>query len=257
VNLLARLQALAAAATTGVVWIRGGRPWLRIELVSGWVHAFAAVEPPAEAEQLAAAARTRTVSSSPLDARAFQTLLSASLAGLAGADPLEASEEPRVRLGATTPFHPTRILRELGAAELRALDIAELDGRMGAVVLSLTAPIHASALDPDEHRAATLLAQHPVTLDELLTRAGAPASRVLTLLRELAALGVLVADGKIVEIDLFHLRERARAAEAEHRRNYHAAARQVHPDLHPGADEGERGKLTAEMAALAARRKKP
>jgi hypothetical protein len=251
---LPRLHALVAEATTGVVWLRGTAAHLRVELVAGWVHAFAAIDPPADAEQVAAAARAAARARPHPDATAaFRArVIEAARAG-AG---VTGGDDPRVRLGATTPFHPTRALRlvaQTALAELDALDPvdAALEG-----ALSIERPLHSSALDPDEHRLGQLLAQHGLPLPELLTRAGCPPPRTLALLRELAALGALRAAGRAIAIDLFGLVARDRTEAAERRRRYHAEARKVHPDLQPEADAERREHLTREMAELAQRQKK-
>ena len=252
---LLRLAALVSDNSTGVLWLRA-TTWLRIELVQGWVHAYSGVEPPAEPEQLAAAARAKH----PPFRNAADTLSRLLHAALfAPRTELVESDEPRIRLGAVTPFHPARVLRMIVDEKLALVTDGEalVDQRLPADrTLSLAAPFHASGLDPDEQRLALLLAGTPLRLGELLARAGIPESRARRLLRNLLALGALRADGAALVLDLAALHAQSAADEEVRRRAYHAAAREVHPDLRPGADEAERAALTDQMAELAARRRR-
>jgi len=257
-RVLSRLTSLVSNNTTGVLWLRA-TTWLRIELVQGWVHAYSGVEPPAEPEQLAAAARARHAPFSNV-ADMLQRLLEAAL--LAPHTELVESDEPRVRLGAVTPFHPARVLRAIVEARLTLVadGASLLDERVPVDRgLSLAAPFHPSGLDPDEQRLAILLSGTPLRLRELLARAGCAEPRARRLLRNLLVLGMLRADGAMLVSDLAELTllhaERV-AAEEQKRRAYHAAAREVHPDLRPNADDAERAALTDQMAELAARRRR-
>jgi hypothetical protein len=260
---LPRLHALVAENATGVVWIRDADPavpsaWVgRVELFAGWVHAFSAIDAPAGEDELRAAARRRP-SDDPL--AAFRRLIHD--AARRGAI-VQRSDDPRARIGAITPFHPTRELRRVAETVLEDLrgpdhsyaDLGEPGRILGTASLSLRAPLHASALDPDEQRLAALLVRG-ATLEALVSRAGCPPARTHAFVRQLLLLGALLADGAAIHFDLPGTVERARAAAAARRRSYHAEARKVHPDLHPDADASTRTKLTDEMAELAARQKK-
>jgi hypothetical protein len=248
-GVLARLHALASQSATGVWWVRDVR-WLRIELVRGWVHAHHELPVRVEPEDYAALGRIRP----PSDPQAaFRDRLIALSDGATISD----SDEPRIRLGTHAPFHPARALRLAVTERLRLLGIdAQIDEAIASARLSIARPFHQSGLDPDEQRLATLLAESSLDLATLLARAGAAHTRVHEMLRQLVGLGALIADGRAIDLPFRALGEAARRAAAEKRRQYHAAAREVHPDLRPDASDEERARLTEEMAELASRRKK-
>ena len=82
----------------------------------------------------------------------------------------------------------------------------------------------------------------PLDLATLRVRSGCSMARLQRLVGELEILGLVSPTPSIDD--------------AEARRAYHDAARRVHPDLHPHADDTQRAALTDEMARLAARRRR-
>lgn len=250
-GLLAALHDAVSAEHSGVVWLaeaQSARPGLRLELVLGWVHALTTLRRDADDDERLLTRSARP----PVDAEAM--LVSEIVARITGADTaVLPDDEPRLRLGAVTPFHPIRALRRSAAALLEMIDDdaaidAQLQGR-----LALGPRVHSSGLDPDERSFYALLSSTRLSIDELLARARVTPPRAFSLLRQLALLGALTADDRPIVYDLAGLHAAATARAAERRRAYHAAARGVHPDLNPDEDEAAREKRNADMAALADR----
>lgn len=250
-GLLPELYRLVVEGRERVVWIHASGAALRIELVDGWVHAFAELSRDADdAEERQRLRRARP----PLDAeRAFADALAQRAAEDARLAP---ADEPRERLGSVPPFHPLRALRRVAQGVLDVLDATPLDARLGEGRLGLAARVHNSGLDPDERGLLALVASSPCPYTELLARGGCAPARASALLRQLALLGVLVADERPLELDVPAWRGALAAHRLAQRRAYHAAAREVHPDLHPEDDDTARARRNAEMAALAERHRR-
>ncbi len=269
---LRQLHDLVAAQTTGVVRIvyrltvtatataTGAPPrLLRLELVRGWVHAFveAPAQSPSGSDPEAEIARLRAEVKRRAAAPPDEALAAHLVAGLAAPVSPAAvittiTDEARLRLGAVPPFHPARALRAAAAAWVVAIGEAVLDELLAHAPLALPGALHGSALDPDERALGAALAATAArgarTLDELLAAARCPAPRARALLRELLVLGAVVGPGGAFVLD--------GEAIVARRRDYHRAAREVHPDLFPDDDDATRAQRTREMAELAARRRR-
>jgi hypothetical protein len=249
---LAELHAAASAERSGVLWLtQTSSTALRVEFVRGWVHAFTPLRRDADDDERLKLRRAGP----PLDAE--QAFLAELMSRATGTDAeLVDDDEPRQRLGAVPPFHPARALRRAAAALLASVeDDASIDAQL-AGTLALSLRVHGSAIDPDERSIITLLESVRLGMDDLVARSRCTPPRARALLRELALLGALTADERPIALDLVALRIAAEARAAERRREYHAAARRVHPDLHPDDDETERAEHNAQMADLAHRHKR-
>jgi hypothetical protein len=256
--------ALRQDTATWVLSSARGSWRLRLDLVRGWVHGYA-VEPvvpeePARRQsehaqrqsQLVDLIAPRAPIAPPL-ARLSQLLAIAVRAGHGA----ERSASQRSPWDVMTPFHPLAALRTTVARLLDPVDaraLAQLD-LLSASSISLAQPLHASALDPDEQAVVSLLAT-PRSWPEVLARSRAAPGRLLRLLRDAAALGVL----RIGDLDhgaaMLHLMIHGEVEEAARHARYRADARALHPDLHPDADDDEKARLTAAMAELAARNRR-
>ncbi len=235
---------------------------LRVELVRGWVHALALEDALADTieERRSEADLERAallVPPSPRsEARAAQLFAAAARADFS----LQVVDEPRRRQGALTPFHPLPVLRA-ALAELFASSASfaeqlvyrrETSGRAATLEISLTAPLHGSALDPDEQAVVALL-RRPRAWQEIAARMAPP--RMVRFVRDAVLLGAMSLDGD-PELGA-ELRALARdagpakAREAARRRAYHAEARALHPDLHAEGSDEEQSERTRAMAELA------
>jgi DnaJ-like protein len=155
------------------------------------------------------------------------------------------ADAPRERRGRVTPFHPAGVLRNHFEAALAPNAGALLRVRAGRERIRLALAPHPSCLAPDEKRLLTLLATPRAVAELDVARVATPV-RVERLLAFLEAAGGLAVGPSLHE--LLGLRDGAPLDEV--RRAYKRVARDLHPDLHPGASDAERRGLEARLSAL-------
>lgn len=261
---LGALHAASSEQRTGIFALtHAAASWrLRIELVRGWVHGFG-IEPspdpdppvrPAERRQRDAELAARVAPAVPPQPAATRL---AHLLALAVRERFVAESlfEARLPHFATTPFHPLAALRATVSTLLRPVEQEAAAQLESSRAYRLVAPLHASGLDPDEQAAVALLATSR-SWSELVGRSRIQPQRLVVLLRDAAALGALRM-GEDDPTPRFSLLMIEAPAEAARRRaEYHAQARAVHPDLHPGTTPEEARRLNDEMAELAAKHRR-
>lgn len=159
----------------------------------------------------------------------------------------EEEEDPRLRRGACSPFHPGACLR--AHFDSTAVSVAILEAKLHAKTLRLSRRPPAQCLYADEGPAVALLGR-PIVLETLLKEAPGPASRTLRLLAFVDAMGILEATTRVVDLALLGVGLSASAEEI--RSAYRRRAREQHPDLHPGASVNERRELEHRFAELTA-----
>ncbi|HEX2573440.1 MAG TPA: J domain-containing protein [Polyangia bacterium] len=153
--------------------------------------------------------------------------------------------EPPLRLGRCPPFHPAAVVRNHVEAWLGAEAAAHFRARAGGQRLRLEFPPHPSCLGRDERPLVTLLGL-PRSLAELEEMRLVPMTRIERLCAFLEAVGSIVLGPSPYEL----LGLQDGAPHEEVRRAYKRLARELHPDLHPGATEDDRRELASRFAAL-------
>lgn len=283
---IASLHAFVVREETGVVGMVGSDAptawYLRIELVRGWIHAMSVEATPTdaqprpeprnekerralaealEAREQAVLAHRGYVGASLQQLSAPQRFHQLLLSSVRSGHRAQLLPESRGQRGAVAPFHPQRAMRAV-IHELVGSAQPDVDALVAAPTrtrMQLLGALHRSGLDPDEEWAASLLARG-LGWDQLVARSRCTPPRLARFVREAMLLGVLEVDGAPslrAEVTALLLDPaRLAAIAAEKRRAYHRQARDVHPDLHPDADDAEKAARTAAMAELALRRKK-
>jgi hypothetical protein len=152
---------------------------------------------------------------------------------------------PPLRLGRCPPFHPAAVVRNHVEARLGAEAGSNSRARAGNQRLRLEFSPHPSCLGRDERPLLTLLGL-PRSLTELEEMRLVPMIRIERLCAFLEAVGSIVLGPSPYEL----LGLPDGAPHEEVRRAYKRLAREVHPDLHPGANEADRRELASRFAAL-------
>jgi hypothetical protein len=153
--------------------------------------------------------------------------------------------EPPLRLGRCPPFHPAAVVRNHVEAWLGPEAGSNFRARAGSQRLRLEFLPHASCLGRDERPLVTLLGL-PRSLPELGAMRLVPMTRIERLCAFLEAVGSIVLGPSPYEL----LGLQDGAPHEEVRRAYKRLARELHPDLHPGANEDDRRELASRFAAL-------
>ncbi|HEY7955014.1 MAG TPA: J domain-containing protein [Polyangia bacterium] len=235
-----RLYELAQARATGTIRIArkdGTTAPLHLELDAGWVHAV----------ELSPA--YSLVGQAPARGEDRLRLLLNLLDGPAGYDGWEwlAAAPPRKR-APCTPFHPAATVRN--HLEGLGLDTAALAERIGTGQVHLSAPPHPSCLGQDERPLAAYL-QRPHTLVELDGARLLSRERILRLLAFADAVGALMVHH--TDRSPYRVLELGEGAPLDEiKRAFRRLARELHPDLHPGASPEERRALEERFAELSA-----
>jgi hypothetical protein len=151
--------------------------------------------------------------------------------------------------GPVAPFHPAVVLRNY--VDGRNLDLVLWRARVGAGRVQILRAPHPSCLGQDERPLVAYLTR-PHTLAEIDSAGLLPAPRTARLLGFLDAIGALeqVSDIDATTYAVLELHEGASLEEVK--RAYRRLARELHPDLHPGASADDLRDLERRFAEVSA-----
>jgi hypothetical protein len=156
---------------------------------------------------------------------------------------------PAAKVGKCAPFHPAVVVRN--HVDAQAVDQVLWRARVGAGRMHLPKPPHPSCLGQDERPLVAYLSR-PRTLAEVDAANFCPPPRTARLVAFLDAIGALVVtvDADATAYAVLELTEGASLEEVK--RAYRRLARELHPDLHPGASAEDLRDLERRFAEVSA-----